>query len=128
VDFQTGSLADCWLYARQGCNLVGQVDNQPHASPTLLLVDWGEYPAMFSPLLPPRVSTNAGSKAGGRLQGLAPHSPGRPRIEYICPYGHGTLKEDELQICGSEAPQWTRNSRGLWEDLRASARESERQP
>ena len=25
---------------------------------------------------------------------------GRPRIEYICPYGHGTLKEDELQISG----------------------------
>src|SRR5215469_16760574 len=27
---------------------------------------------------------------------------GRPRIEYICPYGHGTLKEDELQISGGQ--------------------------
>ena len=25
---------------------------------------------------------------------------GRPRIEYICPYGHGTLSEDDLHISG----------------------------
>ena len=25
---------------------------------------------------------------------------GQPAIESICPYGHGTLKEDELQITG----------------------------
>ena len=30
---------------------------------------------------------------------------GRPRIEYICPYGHGTLKQDELQISGLENPR-----------------------
>ena len=35
---------------------------------------------------------------------------GRPRIEYICPYGHGTLKEDELQISGLENPEWTPHS------------------
>ena len=29
---------------------------------------------------------------------------GRPRIEYICPYGHGTLKEAELQISGYGKP------------------------
>ena len=42
---------------------------------------------------------------------------GRPRIEYICPYGHGTLKEDELQISGLEGPEWTAHSGGLWEEL-----------
>jgi hypothetical protein len=53
---------------------------------------------------------------------------GRPRIEYICPYGHGTLKEDELQIYGSETPEWTRNSRDPWEEFCASGKESENQP
>jgi hypothetical protein len=53
---------------------------------------------------------------------------GRPRIEYICPYGHGTLKEDELQIYGSETPEWTRNSSDPWEELCASAKESQKQP
>jgi hypothetical protein len=52
---------------------------------------------------------------------------GRPRIESICPYGHGTLKEDELQIYGSETPEWSRNSGDPWEELRESAKESERQ-
>jgi hypothetical protein len=53
---------------------------------------------------------------------------GRPRIESICPYGHGTLKEDELRIYGSEAPEWTRNSGDSWENLCASVKESEKQP
>src|SRR5262245_42824564 len=35
---------------------------------------------------------------------------GRPRIEYICPYGHGTLREDELQISGRSIPEWEPNS------------------
>ena len=35
---------------------------------------------------------------------------GRPRIEYICPYGHGTLREDELQISGLENPEWKAHS------------------
>ena len=32
---------------------------------------------------------------------------GRPRIEYICPYGHGTLREDELQISAARTCEWT---------------------
>ena len=35
---------------------------------------------------------------------------GRPRIEYICPFGHGTLKEAELQISGLENPEWKPNA------------------
>jgi hypothetical protein len=41
---------------------------------------------------------------------------GRPRVEYICPYGHGTLKIAELQICGHETPDWTRHGE-YWEEL-----------
>jgi hypothetical protein len=48
---------------------------------------------------------------------------GRPRIEYICPYGHGTLKEDELQISGLEGPEWTPHSDDMWEELCASSKE-----
>lgn len=42
---------------------------------------------------------------------------GRPRIEYICPYGHGTLKEEELQISGLANPEWTPQSEDIWEEL-----------
>ncbi|MBZ5617305.1 MAG: hypothetical protein LAQ69_01040 [Acidobacteriia bacterium] len=53
---------------------------------------------------------------------------GRPRIEYICTYGHGTLKEDELQISGLENPEWTPHSDDLWEELCASSKEPGDQP
>lgn len=49
---------------------------------------------------------------------------GRPQIEYICPYGHGTLKQAELQISGLENPEWTRNSGDMWEELCASSKEA----
>jgi hypothetical protein len=49
---------------------------------------------------------------------------GRPRIEYICPYGHGTLREEELQISGLETPKWDRTG-DLWEDLCAASKDSE---
>ena len=45
---------------------------------------------------------------------------GRPRVEYICPYGHGTLKEDKLQISGRVNPEWTPQSDNLWDELCAS--------
>jgi hypothetical protein len=48
---------------------------------------------------------------------------GRPRIEYICPYGHGTLKEEELQISGLENPQWTPSPDDPWAELCASIKE-----
>jgi hypothetical protein len=53
---------------------------------------------------------------------------GRPRIEYICPYGHGTLKEDELQISGLQEPEWTPHSGDIWEELTASSKESDDRP
>lgn len=53
---------------------------------------------------------------------------GWPRIEYICPYGHGTLREDEFQISGLANPEWTRHSDDLWEELCASSKDSGEQP
>jgi hypothetical protein len=53
---------------------------------------------------------------------------GRPRIEYICAYGHGTLKEEELQISGMDNAEWT-ESGDMWEELCAAAsKDSEPHP
>src|SRR5579862_825164 len=53
---------------------------------------------------------------------------GRPRIEYICLYGHGTLKEDEFQISGLNNPEWTPHSDDMWEELCASSKDPGEQP
>jgi hypothetical protein len=52
---------------------------------------------------------------------------GRPRIEYICPYGHGTLTEEELRISGIRMPEWTAHDGSLWEELCASGKESDKE-
>jgi hypothetical protein len=49
---------------------------------------------------------------------------GRPRIEYICPYGHGTLKFSELQISGLENPEWDPHGE-MWEELCAASRDGD---
>ncbi len=41
---------------------------------------------------------------------------GVPRTEYICPYGHGTLRVTELQITGLQPAHW-QPSRTMWEEL-----------
>jgi hypothetical protein len=41
---------------------------------------------------------------------------GTPRMEYICPYGHGTLKVAELQITGMENPDWQPHE-DIWKEL-----------
>jgi hypothetical protein len=51
---------------------------------------------------------------------------GRPRIEYICPYGHGTLREDEIHISGYSSAEWTANSDDIWSELCAPGKDSER--
>ncbi|MEO8096881.1 MAG: hypothetical protein ABI811_04225 [Acidobacteriota bacterium] len=40
----------------------------------------------------------------------------RPRTEYICPYGHGTLKVEELQITGHAEPDWQPHE-DMWKEL-----------
>jgi hypothetical protein len=49
---------------------------------------------------------------------------GRPRTEYICPYGHGTLKQEEFQTSGLENPEWTSHSGDMWEDLYAASKQA----
>ena len=39
-----------------------------------------------------------------------------PRTEYICPYGHGTLKVAELQITGRQYPDWQPHD-DIWKEL-----------
>ena len=41
---------------------------------------------------------------------------GRPRTEYICPFGHGTLKIEELQITGHSEPDWQPHE-DIWKEL-----------
>ncbi|HVX67724.1 MAG TPA: hypothetical protein VHA11_14025 [Bryobacteraceae bacterium] len=49
---------------------------------------------------------------------------GRPGIEYICPFGHGTLKVEQLQILGPEGPDWKRHE-DMWTELLAAERDHE---
>jgi len=53
---------------------------------------------------------------------------GRPRIESICPYGHGTLTEDELQISGRATPEWTPHSDDIWDELCAPGKDTGQEP
>jgi hypothetical protein len=41
---------------------------------------------------------------------------GQPRREYICFYGHGTLKVPEVQITGSSASDWEPHE-DIWTEL-----------
>jgi hypothetical protein len=51
---------------------------------------------------------------------------GRPQIEYICPYGHGTWREADLHISGMSAAEWTPHSDDIWAELTAPGKESDR--
>lgn len=48
---------------------------------------------------------------------------GRPRTEYICIYGHGTLKTEDLQFTGMQSPEWAPHG-DYWEELCASGKAS----
>lgn len=41
---------------------------------------------------------------------------GGPKTEYICLYGHGTLKVDELQLTGHQNPDWEPHD-DIWKEL-----------
>ncbi len=45
---------------------------------------------------------------------------GRPQMEYICPYGHGTLNIEEVQFPGTVPPEWNEHG-NIWDELFASA-------
>lgn len=42
---------------------------------------------------------------------------GQPRIDYICLYGHGTLKVPEIQINGPNSPDWEPHDEDIWKEL-----------
>jgi hypothetical protein len=42
---------------------------------------------------------------------------GQPRTEYICLYGHGTLKVPEVQINGPNSPDWEPHDEDIWKEL-----------
>ena len=42
---------------------------------------------------------------------------GRPQTEWICPFGHGTLSIDELQITGHQMPDWQPHDHNIWKEL-----------
>src|ERR1700688_4270560 len=48
---------------------------------------------------------------------------GRPEIEYICIYGHGKLNVAEVQISGSENPEWTPQQQDMWTELAGAGKE-----
>jgi hypothetical protein len=42
---------------------------------------------------------------------------GRPQTEWICPFGHGTLRIEELQITGRQSPDWEPHDDDIWKEL-----------
>lgn len=42
---------------------------------------------------------------------------GRPRTEWICPFGHGTLTIEKLQITGRQTPDWQPHDDNIWKEL-----------
>ena len=46
---------------------------------------------------------------------------GRPHMEYICTYGHGTLKVPELQFAGKEPNDWDQHQ-DMWKELETPRR------
>lgn len=45
-----------------------------------------------------------------------------PKTEYICAYGHGTMKRNDLQITGNNGPVWVEH-KDIWEELESIGKE-----
>ncbi len=41
---------------------------------------------------------------------------GQPRTEYICLYGHGTLKVPDVRIT-TKSPDWEHHGDDIWKEL-----------
>ncbi|MBV8866098.1 MAG: hypothetical protein JO210_11955 [Acidobacteriaceae bacterium] len=44
---------------------------------------------------------------------------GRPQTEWICPFGHGTLSIEDLQITGRQFPDWQPHDDNIWKELKS---------
>ena len=51
---------------------------------------------------------------------------GQPRIESICPYGHGTLWEDDSS--GLASAEWKPHSDNVWDELCAPSKDPGQEP
>jgi hypothetical protein len=38
-----------------------------------------------------------------------------PKLEWICPFGHGTMREPEVQISGAEKAEWQNHKDDFWQ-------------
>lgn len=37
-----------------------------------------------------------------------------PKLEWICPFGHGTMSQEEIQLSGVQRDQWQKNDGDFW--------------
>lgn len=42
---------------------------------------------------------------------------GSPRMEYICPFGHGTLDVHEIHFAGRQGDSWRQHDDDIWKEL-----------
>jgi len=47
-----------------------------------------------------------------------------PRVESICPFGHGTLQEPEVHAEGQVPAQWTPHDDDIWKELESLDRKA----
>jgi hypothetical protein len=40
-----------------------------------------------------------------------------PKLEWICPFGHGTMQQEEVQLSGARLDQWQKNDDNFWRAL-----------
>ena len=38
-----------------------------------------------------------------------------PQMEWICPFGHGTMRHNEVQLSGSQRDTWDENDPDFWQ-------------
>ncbi len=37
-----------------------------------------------------------------------------PRLEWICPFGHGTMRQEEIHLSGAQRDEWLKNDDNFW--------------
>ena len=37
-----------------------------------------------------------------------------PKLEWICPFGHGTMRQDEIHLSGAQPDSWHKNDDNFW--------------
>ncbi len=49
---------------------------------------------------------------------------GTPQVEYICPFGHGTLNVKLVHFTGHEGDNWREHDDNIWRELESISRDS----